>query len=634
VRPHPHLGQTSVKEKQVSQTSTAESPVSLRRIVRLFTPYRARLAAVFALIALSSTVGLAAPFLLREILDVALPQARTGLLSVLAGGMLGVAVALTVVSVVQSYLSLTVGQQVMNDLRTAVYVHLQRMSLAFFSRTRTGELQSRIANDIGGMGATVTTVATTIVAAVTTVLGSLIAMIALDWRLTILSLLMLPVFAWISHNVGDQRRALTLQRQQQLALMSTLVEESLSVNGFLLGRVMGRSGLLTGEFATQSNVLTTLTVRSAMAGRWRQSGIQIIMAAMPILIYWAAGLSAHHGALAISLGTLIAFTTLQQGLFSPTVQLLGVGITVQSSLALFERVFEYLDLPIDIPEPTHPVPLHHACGHVRFEGVDFSYGNHHILHGLTLDLPAGTHLAVVGATGAGKTTLGYLVARLYDVTAGRVTIDGIDVRDLSFTTLADTVGVVSQDTHLFHTTITDNLRFAKPDATDDDIITATKAAHIHHHITSLPEGYDTIVGERGYRFSGGEKQRLAIARTILRNPPVLVLDEATSALDTHTEHAVQQALDALTAGRTTITIAHRLSTIRNADHIIVLHHGRIIERGTHHDLLTHGGRYAALTSANPTTSLTIQAPNPCGAENVKASNRMGQISAEALSIKA
>ncbi len=570
----------------MNETSADRSPVSLRRILRLFAPYRARLAAVFTLIAVSSVVGLVAPFLLREILDVALPQARVGLLSALAGGMLGVAVALTVIAVFQSSLSLTVGQQIMNDLRNAVYVHLQRMSLAFFTRTRTGEVQSRIANDIGGMGATVTTVATTIVGALTTVLGSLIAMITLDWRLTILSLLMLPVFLWISRNVGDERRALTLQRQQQLALMSTLVEESLSVHGFLLGRVMGRSQLLTHEFATQSDALTSLTIRSAMAGRWRQSSIQIIMAAMPILIYWAAGLTAHQGSLAISLGTLVAFTTLQQGLFNPSVQLLQVGITVQSSLALFERVFDYLDLPVDLPEPAHPVPLQGARGHVRFENVSFSYGNDQALYGIDLDLPAGSHLAVVGATGAGKTTLGYLVPRLYDVTTGRVTIDGVDVRDLSFATLADTVGVVSQDTHLFHTTIADNLRFAKPNATAEDIIAATKAAQIHDLITTLPDGYDTIVGERGYRFSGGEKQRLAIARTMLRNPPVLVLDEATSALDTHTEHAVQQALDTLSAGRTTITIAHRLTTIHNADHIIVLHHGHIIEHGTHHDLLS------------------------------------------------
>ncbi|MGH3550249.1 MAG: ABC transporter ATP-binding protein [Pseudonocardiaceae bacterium] len=586
----------------MSETSADRPPVSLRRILRLFAPYRARLAAVFALIAVSSVMGLVAPFLLRAILDVALPQARVGLLSALAAGMLGVAVTLTVIAVVQSYLSLTVGQRMMNDLRNAVYVHLQRMSLAFFTGTRTGEVQSRIANDIGGMGATVTTLATTIVASITTVLGSLIAMIALDWRLSLLSVLMLPVFVWISRNVGDERRTLTRKRQQQLALMSTLVEESLSVHGFLLGRVMGRSHLLTDEFASQSDALTTLTIRSAMAGRWRQSSIQIIMAAMPILIYWAAGLTAHQGSLAVSLGTLVAFTTLQQGLFGPSAQLVGVGITVQSSLSLFERVFEYLDLPVDLPEPARPVPLLSARGSVRFENVSFSYGNDQVLHGIDLDLPSGSHLAVVGATGAGKTTLGYLVPRLYDVTAGRVTIDGVDVRDLSFATLADTVGVVSQDTHLFHTTIADNLRLAKPDATAADIVAATKAAQIHDLITSLPEGYDTIVGERGHRLSGGEKQRLAIARTMLRNPPVLVLDEATSALDSHTEQAVQQALDTLSAGRTTITIAHRLTTIRDADYIIVLHHGHIIERGTHHNLLAYGNHYATLLGRNLATS--------------------------------
>lgn len=582
--------------------------VLLRRVVGLFAPYRVRLIAVFTLITVSSVVGLAYPFLLRGILDVALPQGRVGLLSVLAGGMLAVTALLSAVSVFQSYLSLAVGQQVMNDLRNAVYVHLQRMSLAFYTRTRTGEVQSRIANDIGGMGATVTTVATTIVGAVSTVACNLIAMVALDWRLTILSVLMLPVFVWISRNVGEERRALTVKKQQQLALMSTLVEESLSVNGFLLSRAMGRSRLLSDEFAKQSDALTALTVRSAMAGRWRQCSIQIIMAAMPILIYWAAGLTAHQSTLPISIGTLIAFTTLQQGLFSPSVQLLQVGITVQSSLALFERVFEYLDLPVDIPEPIHPVALCNARGHVRFEDVCFSYGTEQILSHINIDIPPGGHLAIVGATGAGKTTLGYLVPRLYDVTAGRITIDGVDVRDLSFTVIADTVGIVSQDTHLFHTTIADNLRFAEPEATIDDIIAAAKTAHIHDLITSLPEGYHTIVGERGYRFSGGEKQRLAIARTLLRNPPILVLDEATSALDTHTESAIQQAFEILSTGRTIITIAHRLSTIRNADQIIVLDHGRVIEHGTHQQLITQKGRYASLLNNKSISSLPETKP--------------------------
>ena len=577
----------------------AERPhVSPRRIVRLFAPYRGRLAVVLGLIVGSSLVSLVPPFLLRRILDVALPQARPGLLSALAAAMLAIVILTSALGVFQSYLSLAIGQGVMHDLRNAVYAHLQRMSLAFFTRTRTGEVQSRIANDIGGMGATVTSTATTVVANVTTVAGSLTAMVLLDWRLTLVSLATVPLFTWISRKVGGERRAIAVRRQQHLALMSSLVEESLSVNGFLLGRVMGRQGLLNEEFAGQSRTLTTLTIRASMAGRWQQSVIQIVVAAMPVAIYWAAGLTGGHGRPAISVGTLVAFTTLQQGLFSPVTQLLGLSITVQSSLAMFDRVFEYLDLPVEIGEPARPVALPRPRGHIRFEDVNFRYGDQDVLRHIDIDLPPGRHLAVVGSTGSGKSTLGYLVSRLYDVSAGRVTIDGVDVRDLSFATIADIVGVVSQDTHLFHTSIMDNLRFAKPDATDHDIVAAARAAQIHELIASLPDGYDTVVGERGYRFSGGEKQRLAIARTILRDPPVLVLDEATSALDTRTEHAIQQALDSLARNRTTITIAHRLSTIRRADEIIVLDHGRIVERGNHRRLCAAGGRYADLLNQN------------------------------------
>ncbi|MGW2711605.1 ABC transporter ATP-binding protein [Streptomyces sp. NPDC004457] len=573
-----------------------EQPRQVRRILRLFRPYRGRLAVVGLLVGASSLVSVATPFLLKETLDVAIPQGRTGLLSLLALGMILSAVLGGVFGVLQTLISTTVGQRVMHDLRTAVYGRLQRMSLAFFTRTRTGEVQSRIANDIGGMQATVTSTATSLVSNATSVIATIVAMVALDWRLTIVSLLLLPVFVWISRRVGNERKKITTQRQKQMAAMAATVTESLSVSGILLGRTMGRSDSLTASFARESEGLVDLEVRSNMAGRWRMAVISIVMAAMPAVIYWTAGLALRFGGPEVSLGTIVAFVSLQQGLFRPAVSLLATGVQIQTSLALFQRIFEYLDLPVDITERERPVRLEQIKGEVRFEDVEFRYDDKGgpVLDGVDVTVPAGSSLAVVGPTGAGKSTLGYLVPRLYDVTGGRVTLDGVDVRDLDFDTLARAVGVVSQETYLFHASVADNLRFAKPDASDEELHAAARAAQIHDHIAALPDGYDTVVGERGHRFSGGEKQRLAIARTILRDPPVLILDEATSALDTRTEAAVQEAIDALSADRTTITIAHRLSTIRDADQIVVLDSGRVAERGTHEDLLERDGRYAAL----------------------------------------
>jgi ATP-binding cassette, subfamily B, bacterial len=569
---------------------------NLRRIVRLFTPYRLKLGSVLGLIVVSAILGAVSPFLLREVFDVAIPEQREWLLTVLVGGMIAIAIVTGALGVVQTLLSNQVGQRVMHDLRAAVYRHLQRLSLAFFTRTRTGEVQSRIANDIGGVEDVVTSTATSVASNVTTVAATVAAMFLLDWRLALFSLALLPVFVWMTRRVGEQRRRIAMTRQESMASISSLVQESLSVSGILLGKTMGRGAELAGRFETESERLADLEVRSRMAGRWMMASIQTSFSVMPALVYWFGGLAVAHGSDAITLGTLVAFTTLQARLFFPIGSLLGVSVDVQSSLALFDRVFEYLDLDIDIQEGKRELerPIR---GEVGVDGVWFRYDEAAwTLEDVSFEVPAGSTTALVGETGSGKTTVGYLVARLYDATEGAVTIDGVDVRDLSFDSLSDAVGVVSQETYLFHASVRENLRFAKPEASDEEIEAAAAAAQIHELVSTLPEGYDTVVGERGYRFSGGEKQRIAIARTILRNPPILVLDEATSSLDTQTERAVQVALERLAEGRTTIAIAHRLSTIRDADQIVVLDRGRVAEIGMHEELLARGGRYAALVA--------------------------------------
>jgi ATP-binding cassette subfamily B protein len=576
-----------------------------RRILRLFRPYRRRLVIVLTMVVFAAGISMLNPFLVKDALDYGLFRKNDRILTEDVLGMFGVAIVSQAMSVWQTYISNAVGQRVMHDLRAAVYHQLQKMSLAFFTRTRTGEVQSRISNDIGGLDNVITTTATSIASNVTTVISAVVAMCILNWKLALISLFFVPPSVWMTRQVGKLRRRITSEQQRQLADMSALVAESLSVSGIMLGKTMGRGDDLADRFTAESRSIADLEVRSRMAGRWTMATIQFVFSVTPAIIYWFAGQSFVGNA--ISIGTVVAFTTLQTRLLFPIQSLLGASTDVEASLALFDRIFEYLDLPIDIVEADNPVVLDPArvVGEVRFENVSFRYGGAAepqvgstgwTVHDIDLTVAAGTRTAVVGETGAGKTTLGYLAARLYEPQRGRITIDGVDIRDVSLESLAATVGVVSQETYLLHESVRENLRFARPDASDEEIEEAARTARIHDLIASLPDGYDTVVGERGYRFSGGEKQRMAIARTVLRNPPVLILDEATSSLDTQTEAAVQAELERLAEGRTTITIAHRLSTVRDADQIVVLDQGAIVERGTHEELLERGGFYSNLVT--------------------------------------
>lgn len=574
----------------------AEVPVDPMRILRLFRPYIGQLFLVVIAIIAAALLGLVQPFLLREVIDVALPDKDLTRLIWLCLGMVGVAAITGVLTVAQTWQSTRVGQTVMHDLRVGVFAHLQRQSIAFFKKTRAGEIQSRITSDIAGLQSVVTNTAANIASNVTTVVGTALAMVALNWRLALLSLALVPPGVIVTRRVALVRREVKSQRQKAYATLYSQVDESLSVNGALLTKTLGSGGARVKAFSGVSMRLVDLELRSQLAGRWRMATMQIVFAAVPAALYLAAGIPAISGG--ITIGTLVAFATLQATIFKPILQLLNVGADWISSMALLSRIFGYLDLPLDIKEPEHPVPLPRDSvrGEVRFSNVSYQYpdGETEALSGIDITVPPGSSLALVGETGSGKSTLGTLLVRLADPTSGQVLIDGVDLRDIASKDLAACLGVVSQETHLMHDTIAANLREARQDATDRELWIALEAAQIAELIHTLPQGLGTIVGARGHRFSGGERQRLAIARTLISNPKILILDEATSALDTETEHEVQTAIDALAKGRTTVTIAHRLSTIRHADEIVVLERGRIVERGNHDQLVEAEGYYAHL----------------------------------------
>jgi ATP-binding cassette subfamily B protein len=583
------------------RTQLAESPVELRRLLALFAPHRWSLIIVTAMIVATSVAGLANPFLLRGIIDRALPHSDVRLLLILVAAMLAITVVTSLLGVLQTWIATRVGQQVMHGLRTRVFTHLQSRSMSFFTRTRGGEIQSRMTNDIGGMEQVVTTTATSIATNVTTVIATAIAMVALSWQLSLFTLLVLPPAIWLTRRVAAIRRETTLRQQRRMADLSWQVEEGLSVSGVLLTKTMGAGRARAERFAETSGELVDLALRSELAGRWRMATMSIIFAAIPALIYLVAGLPVGAGG--VTIGTLVAFASLQSAIFRPMMGLLNVAAQWISSLALFSRIFGYLDTDTDVPEPVHPIELDPSTvrGTVQIAHVDYRYpgADREALTDISLTVPAGTSLALVGATGSGKSTCGSLIARLRDPTSGSVTIDGYDLRELSSETIAALVGVVTQETYLIHGTVRDNLLLARPDATEDQLWQALRVAQVDDLVAGLPAGLDTVVGARGQRFSGGEQQRLAIARVVLRDPAVLVLDEATSALDTSTEQRLQRALTAVSRGRTTITIAHRLSTIENADQIAVLDHGRLAELGTDADLRSRAGRYAELVGVHP-----------------------------------
>ncbi|UYQ76849.1 ABC transporter ATP-binding protein/permease [Glutamicibacter sp. JL.03c] len=595
---HPGGGAGSGRMKDAVQDKQwlAEHPVSLKRVASLFRPHLGSVIAVVLLIVASSVIGLAQPFIVRELIDVAIPQSNFRLLVFGAGGLVLIALATAVLEVLQTWRATLMGQRVMHRLRTGLFTHLQKQSLGFFTNSRSGDVQSRLINDVGQMQSVITNSATSIASNLTTVVATAVAMVAISWKLSLISLIVFPPAILLAKQTAKLRRAVTGKRQREMSTLTSLIEERLSISGVRLSKIMGTGPADAEAFADSSHKLIDLEMKSALAGRWRMATMSIIFAAIPAALYLAAGLPVTGDGM--SIGTLVAFTGLQAGIFRPVMGLMQLSVQWVSAMALFSRVFEYLDTDQELPvaaDAKHIDPAR-AIGEVQLLDVSFRYpqAGKATLDQLDLTLKAGTMTAVVGATGSGKSTLGSLLPRLLDPTSGQVLLDGVDLKEYDPQGIASVVSVVAQESYLLHDTVRANLLWAAPEATEEQLWKALEAAQIADLIRGLPMGIDTEVGQRGHRFSGGEQQRLAIARTMLREPKVLVLDEATSALDTVTEALVQQALDELAVGRTTLLIAHRLSTVMRADHIVVLEDGKIAEAGTFDELVSLGGRFARL----------------------------------------
>ena len=613
-----------VPEQPVDKRNTLGLPPlsspMLRRTIRLFRPYRFQVVSVAVLILVTASIGVINPLLIRTVFDSGLFPSSGGpdlqLLWILAAVMTSIAIANGIMGVIQTYMTNHVGQSVMRDLRDSVYAHLQGMSLGFFTSTRTGEIQSRISNDVGGIQAVVTSTLTDTLSNTVIFLSTLVAMLILSWQLTIVAVATVPFFFALTKYVGKKRRAVTSEAQRSMAEVTAITQETLSVSGIMLAKLFGRQTQEMANFHRHNQELSDLAVRQQMIGHSFFAVVMTFLSISPAFIYLLAGyMMSGSGSPAVTAGTIIAFTTLQSRLYFPVGRLLQVSVELQSSFALFERIYGYLDLKQDIVDSpdASPLDLERVSGGITFDSVRVNYARSYgepsdenseqeleeesrlwALDGVSLNIPPGQLAAFVGPSGAGKTTLAYLVPRLYDVTEGSVSIDGTDVREIRQVDLAAVIGFVTQDSYLFHDTMEKNLLYARPEASRDEMIEAAKAAFIHDRIMEMSEGYDTVVGERGFRLSGGERQRLSIARVILHQPRVLILDEATSALDTVSERYVQSALQPLMRDRTTMVIAHRLSTIIAADVIYVVDRGRIVEHGPHDQLLAYGGLYANL----------------------------------------